>query len=146
MNRSGIGSASVVLIFAVLCMAIFSVISLVTALNEEKLVESEVALVTSYYAADALAEEIFAEILATRSAPEEISGVAIESFFDNYLREIISFMCPVSETHGLFVSAAIGFDSHEILSWRMVHLAEWHADDRINVWQGEFDENFMSGW
>jgi hypothetical protein len=141
------GSASIVLIFAVLCLTIFSVISLVTALNEETLIKNEVALVTAYYEADSLAEKIFSEIFFSEEIPSEIFGIEIFSYIEwDTFREIVSFMCPISETKGLYVMASLDFDAYEILTWRMQNLADWQPNEELNVWQGDFDENFMSGW
>ena len=51
MNKSGIGigSASVVLVFAVLCLTIFALISYTAAINDKALTEVEVRLVKGYY-------------------------------------------------------------------------------------------------
>ncbi|MCL2386599.1 MAG: hypothetical protein FWC89_03515 [Defluviitaleaceae bacterium] len=149
MSRGGIGSASIVLIFAVLCLAIFAVISLVPALNEQTLIETEVRLVQSFHAADALAEQILAEILELNEVPEEVRGIEISAYWDwDLLAEVISFICPISDTKGLLVTISRDFDSYEILTWRMINMAEWEADDRLNVWQGDFDfdEDFLTGW
>jgi len=147
MNRGGIGSASIVLVFAVLCLTIFTVVSLLSALTEESLIEAEVQMVQAFYAADTMAERILAEMLASDIVPGEIMGIEINAEWDwDLLAEIVSFASPVSEEKELYVVVAIGLDSYEILSWKMYDAGEWEADDRLNVWQGSFDENPISGW
>ncbi|MCL1843268.1 MAG: hypothetical protein FWF79_05605 [Defluviitaleaceae bacterium] len=135
MSRSGIGSASIMLVFAVLCLVIFTVISIVPALNDEALIESEVRLVKAFYAADTVAEQIIAEILVSEKRPEKIAGVEITIQADED-SEVVSFMCEISETKGLYVKILLNEKSCEILSWRMVNKADWQVDERINVWQG----------
>jgi len=147
MGRGGVGSASIVLVFAVLCLTIFTVISYMSALAEQNLIEAEVRMVKAYYAADTLAERVMAEILAADIVPHDIMGVEISAYWDwDLLAEVVSFVSPVSDTTELYVVVAIGDDSYEILSWRMYQIGEWEVDDRLDVWQGEFDEDFFSGW
>ena len=133
----GVGSASIVLVFAVLCLTVFSLITYVVAANDKSLVETEAQLVTGYYEADALAERIVAEILNTDVFPESVHGVNIETDWDGYLDAyIVEFSCPISDRNALYVRLAVHEDSYDVLSWRMYNTDEWSFDDRINVWPG----------
>ena len=69
MNRSGfgIGSASMTLIFAVLCLTVLALISHVSADNDKALSDAEAKMVIGYYDADVLAERIVAELIALTS-------------------------------------------------------------------------------
>jgi len=139
MNKGGIGvgSASIVLVFAVLCLTVFSLITYVVAANDKALVDAEASLVTGYYEADALAERIVAEILDTDLIPSSVQGIDIETNWDMYLdAELVEFSCPVADRNALYVRLALRSDSYDILSWRMYNTDEWSFDDRINVWQG----------
>ena len=147
MSRGGIGSASIVLVFAVLCMAIFTAISFVSALTEQSLIEAELRMVTAYHAADTLAEQVLAEILAAEETPESVLGVEIYSYWDwDIFAERVYFVTNISETKELFVEVAIGEDGYEILNWRMYNIGEWEADERLNVWPGYFDDDFLGSW
>ena len=147
MNRGGIGSASLMLIFVVLCLTIFSVISLVPALTGQTLIQAELHLVESFFAADSKAEQIVAELLAVDETPEDIMGIEISSFFDWYsLLYIASFAVPITDSQVLYVSIGIDFDDYQILAWRMMNLDEWIADERLRVWPGYFDDEFFRGW
>ena len=137
MNNGGIGSASIVLVFAVLCLAIFSVISLVPAMTEQTLIDREARLVGAFYSADTLAEKILAEILEADEIPETIRGVDIIAYWDwDLLAERVYFATPVSDTRELYVSVLIGDGYYEILTWSMVDIGDWEADESLNVWQG----------
>ena len=144
MGKNGIGSASIVLVFVVLCLTIFAVISIVPALTERNLIEAELRLVQEYYAADALAEQIVAELLLHDEAPENILGIDIFSYWSwDLFLEIASFIVPVSDTHILHVAVGLDFDAYHIFAWQMIPADEWQADDDIEVWDGIFD---FTGW
>jgi len=140
MGKNGIGSASIVLVFVVLCLTIFAVISLVPALTERNLAEAEVRLVQNFYAADAIAEQILAELLMLDEAPESLLGIDIYAYWSwELFLEIASFVVPVSETHLLYVSVGLDYDAYHIFAWQMIPADEWQADDGIDVWDGQFD-------
>jgi len=134
----GVGSASIVLVFAVLCLTVFSLITFVVSGNERALVDSKVSLVTGYYVADALAEQIVADILTSDTIPSSSHGVNIYTRMDEQLGiETIYFFCYISDIKALYVNLALRGDSFDILSWRMYDTDEWEFDNSINVWLGE---------
>jgi len=140
MNKSGIGvgSASIVLMFAILCLTIFSLITFVVAVNEKNLIDVKVDLVTGYYEADALAEYILDDILTAETIPDSIRGVNIYSGWDNEREvETTYFFCHISEIKALYVNIAVKDGSFDILSWRMYDTDDWEYDDSLNVWTGE---------
>jgi len=140
MNRgsgTGVGSASIVLIFAVLCLTVFSLIAFVVASNSKSITDSEAKLVIGYYEADALAERIVAEILESPySIPEKILGIDVETSWDWQTEtETVRFLCPVTDSgKSLYVNLAMRYGTCEILSWRMWDEGEWAADEGLNVW------------
>lgn len=143
MSRSGIGvgSASMVLVFAVLCLTIFSLITFVVANNERSIVDAKVNLVTGYYEADFLAEQILIDILTADTVPSSSHGIEILSGWDEELGvETIYYYCPVSPIKALYVNLVIRDDSFDILSWRMRDTDVWTFDDSINVWSGDIEE------
>jgi hypothetical protein len=136
MNRNG--AASIMLVFSVLALTIFAVVSFVPALREEALMERELARVTAFYEADARAEEILSLILSGANVPGEIDGVYIDFYWDwDLLAEIISFAYPINDTLDLFVAIAIDIDyNYQILEWRVRHIDDWDADTGMNIWEG----------
>ena len=136
----GVGSASIVLVFAVLCLTVFSLISLVVAGNNKALVDAEANLVMSYYEADALAEYIVAEIVDSDVIPDNVRGIEIISDFDFETgMNTANFICPVSDLKELFVCLAINGNSCDVLCWRMLDIGQWEIDERLHVWQGSGD-------
>ena len=142
MNRSGIGvgSASIILVFAVLCLTIFSLISFVVASNERNLVNARVSLVTNYYAADALAEQIVSDIFATDTIPDSVRGVDIYTGWNDELdAPTVYFFCHITDIKVLYVNLTVNEESFDVQSWRIYGTDEWEFDDSINVWIGDFD-------
>jgi hypothetical protein len=144
----GVGSASIVLVFAVLCLAIFAVISFASAISNRALIKVEENLVRSYYEADVLAEYVFAEILKSDadSIPDNIRGVEIISGWDWDLdAETVSFSCGISDKKELYVVIAVHETEMDILEWRMRDVGEWETDDDpLNLFD-DFDFNIWSG-
>jgi len=142
MGKSGIGvgSASIVLVFAVLCLTVFSLITFVVAGNEKRLVDAKADLVIGYYNADTLAELILSDILAADEIPDIIRGVEISRGFNEALnKETTYFFCDISDSKALFVNLLIQDESFDILSWRMYDKEVWELDETINVWTGDED-------
>lgn len=140
MNRGGIGvgSASIVLVFAVLCLSVFTLISLSTATSDKALTDAAVETVTGYYRADTLAEYILADILAADAVPETVRGVAVSSVLDfDTSASIASFSCPISDVKELYVEVAVFEDTYDILNWRMRDVGDWSVDDSLPVWPGD---------
>ena len=147
MNRSGlgVGSASIILVFAVLCLTIFTLISYTSANVDKSMLDISLRTVQEYYEADTFAESILAVILGTRDLgmPDVVEGVII--YYENYFNhEIfgssgykIRYSCPVSETKNLFVEVVLDASSggdYEILLWKIQEAGEWEADDSLPVW------------
>ncbi|MCL2226515.1 MAG: hypothetical protein FWB97_02655 [Oscillospiraceae bacterium] len=133
----GVGSSSIVLVFAVLCLSVFSLITFVVASNDKTLVANEARLVVGYFEADALAERIVAEILGSGTIPDSVQGIEIHTQWDSHMDAyIVFFSSPISYMLAIFVRLAVREDSYDILSWRLYNSSLWEYDARLNVWQG----------
>jgi len=142
MNKGGIGvgSASIVLVFAVLCLTVFSLITFVVASNDRTLVESEADLVSGFFTADAKAESIIAQILDSTIIPDSIFGIDIERHWD-YIsgQEYIVFSSPITDVLSIFVRMSLRDDTYEIHSFRLYNIGHWEYDGSLNVWAGPED-------
>ena len=119
-----IGGISLLVIFGVLCLVIFSLLALNTALAEQRLSETAARQTVQWYAADLQAQEIFAKI---RSG-EPVSG--LEETETGY-----QYRVPVSEYQSLLVTVKETNDGWEILSWQtQAHPQD--GDTSLPVWQG----------
>ncbi len=125
-NRGPVlGASSLLVIFAVLCLTVFSLLSISTARANGRLSETARDAVTAYYRADAQAERILARL----RAGESIEGVQKEN-------DIYSYGCTISPTQVLWVELALDGSDYRILRWQAVSTAQWEADDRLPVWDG----------
>jgi len=124
-SSSAIGGSSLLVIFAVLCLTVFTMLALTTAQAEERLADSAVNAVADYYRADTRAEEIFAA-LRSGQMPE---GVTEQG-------GIYSYVCPISEKQDLYVVLREQQGLWEVLRWQAVARPEITNDDTPSVWNG----------
>ena len=134
-GANGVGSASIVLIFAVLCLTIFALITFSVAERERVLIEREAALVIGYYRADAIAEIFLAEFLDENVSPDTTYILdKTTAWCNNLLAEVTNFSVSITETMVLAVTVAV-YDGHfDILSWRIRNIAPWTAETGLGVW------------
>lgn len=121
-----IGGSSLLVIFAVLCLSVFALLSLSTAQAGGRLSDASAQAVSDYYRADCRAEEILAQ-LRSGQLPE---GVSVED-------GVYSYTCPISDTQALAVSVRLDRNHYTVLRWQAVSTIEWTPDESIDLWDGE---------
>ena len=114
------GGSSLLVIFAVLCLTIFALMSLSTIRAEERLVNASEHAVVSYYEADLKAEEIFAE-LRSGAVPESVVKTG----------NVYEYECPVTESQKLSVRLVNDKDEWLIEKWQCESTADWQPDDTM---------------
>ena len=119
------GVSSLLIIFSVLCLTVFAILSVSTASAGSRLSEKAAQSVTDYYAADSRAEKTIAA-LRSGEIPEGVSADG----------DIYSFTCPASDTLELQVKVRISGSDYEVLQWQMVSTAGWQNDESLNLWDG----------
>ena len=121
-----VGAVSLLVIFAVLCLTVFALLSLSTARTGQRLSESSARAVAGYYEADCQAEETLARLRAGEvpQGVEEDNG-------------IYRYRCSISDTQALVVEVQIDGADYTILRWQAVSITDWQADDSLPVWDGE---------
>lgn len=123
-----VGGSSLLVIFAVLCLTIFALLSLSTVQADRRMAEASYQAVQGYYEADTEAELILAN-LRSGNLPDNVTKK------DN----LYSYTCQVSETQVLEVEVQITEDSYRVLRWQLVSTTEWEADDGLDVWDGSME-------
>lgn len=138
-----IGSASIIMVFAVLCLTVFAVLSFITANSEYKLAVKSANSVKDYYAADTAASEVVASIStmadATNGSFTEMSKQLTKAGFETENTTsglVISFKEKVSDTQDLSVN--VTFDGKNIIvnSWKLESSASWTPSDSAQLWGG----------
>lgn len=121
-----VGGSSLLVIFAVLCLTVFALLSVATVRANGRLSDEAAAAIYEYYEADGAAEEILARLRAGErpECVKEQDGVFL-------------FTCPVSDTQTLVVEATVEEHNYKILRWQTVSTTQWEADDDLPVWGGD---------
>ena len=137
-SAPAVGASSLLVIFAVLCLTVFAMLSLSTAQADKRLSDASAAAALSYYEADTEAERIFARLRAgelpdgvtvtTYAAPVE--GAELHG-------SIYSYTCTISETQALQVELVEQDGVWTVVRWQAVSTTEWEADDSIDIWDGD---------
>lgn len=120
-----VGGSSLLVIFAVLCLTIFSLLALSAVQAEQRLANASLEAVTNYYQADTCAEQILAELR---------QGKQPEGVIKN--GDVYSYQCEVSDVQTLSVQVRIRNSQYEILCWKLVSTTEWEEDDALSLWNG----------
>lgn len=102
-----VGGASLLVIFAVLCLTVFAVLSLSTARADDRLSQASAQASAEYYAADCQAQEILARL---RDGELPI-GVT-------YGGDLYTYECPISETQSLHVEVFLRDGVYTVLRWQ----------------------------
>ena len=116
----GIGSASLILIFTVLCLVFFSLISYTAANNEYLLARAQADMTTAYYNAQALANNKFDEIISQEDRPE-----------------IIEITVPVTDEKEIYIKLILEDNEYKTITNKMRDTGVWIADMTLPVWQGD---------
>lgn len=121
-----VGGSSLLVMFAVLCLTIFALLGLSTVQAGQRLSQASGQAVFDYYQADLQAEQILAQLRQGQLLAE----VLVDG-------TVYSYTCPVSDTKQLEVVVEETDGVWRVLSWQMVSLVEWEADESLDVWDGE---------
>ncbi|MDE7221148.1 MAG: hypothetical protein K2O45_16260 [Oscillospiraceae bacterium] len=139
MNRGGGVSCAVslVMIFCVLCLAVFSVLTLATADREKNLTQLTAQSAAAYYAADRTAVEIVAALRTGGDLPGDVAVNRMTSITPEGSEESVSFTVPIGEEQGLEVEVLLRGADVEILRWQTVYAGDWETDDTLDLWSGD---------
>lgn len=121
-----VGGSSLLVIFAVLCLTVFAMLSLTQARADRRLAQNSWSAVTGYYRADCQAQEMLSRL----RAGERPQGVTAEG------EGVFSYVCPISDAQTLEVRVRLTGEGYEVLSWRAVFTADWQADEDLDLWDG----------
>ena len=123
-NLPLVGGSSLLVIFAVLCLTVFALLSLSTVLADQRLGDASLEAIVSYYEADTQAEEILAR-LRNGEMPD---GVRQEG---NRYR----YQCLISERQTLVVELEQDGDQWKVLTWNAEEQIRM-KENTLPVWNG----------
>lgn len=124
-----VGGSSIVMLFSVLCLTVFAVLSLISSNSHARLATRAANSVKAYYEADLRAAEIYDEIRdGNYQNVDEVFeyGESAYYIYDVVIDEIQSIAVIIDKTDG----------EYKIISWNVYSTADWVADENLNVWDG----------
>ncbi len=147
-SGANIGSASLILIFIVLCLGTFGLLSLTSAKNDLDLAERNGASVSGYYQADGEGEAFRMEI-------ERLAAEAMrqnQSHPEDYIKEVLpeGYLpdeqavwkeIPMESGQALLIKLGFQWENENerthILQWMVYNREEYEIDQDMPVWSGE---------
>lgn len=109
-----VGGISLLVVFGVLCLTVFALLTLGTVQADCRLSDASVKAVADYYAADLQAEKIYAQL----RAGETLADVAVDG-------NIYIYTCHISDTQELMVRLRREETGWQVLQWQAVSTVEW---------------------
>lgn len=146
----GVGYVSVMLVFAVICLTIFAVLSLRAAMSTDSFNERSGEFMRQYYAADSSAKKTLS-LLDECAYNAGISGFFEDEFAENAqsiegvsVRAVqkgfsVSYTVGINDRQELFVNVI--FDSsgeYTIEQWKSREIYAENSDSHLGVWDGTF--------
>lgn len=148
-SSMNIGSSSLILIFIVLCLATFGLLSLSSAKSDWNLAEKNARSVKNYYEADRKGEEFVNEMDHTlkqifEGNPGEGELMAqVREELAEYYREDTGFLTaevPMAYDQALHIELSVTEDKntrYQIESWKVINTVDYEIDDSMPVWGGQ---------
>ena len=144
----GVGYVSVMLIFAIICLTIFAVLSFKAAISTDSFNDRSGEFMRQYYAADTSAKKTlsqlndfafdakasgFFEDTFTENA-QNIEGVSVRPTAKGLL---VSYSVEINENQELLVNVVFNESGkYSIEQWKSQNIYEENSDDHLGVWDG----------
>lgn len=146
-RNANIGSSSLIVIFIVLCLTTFGLLSLGNAKNDALLSERNAEAVREYYRADSLGESFLqqadravAEAKERCADPEQRKKQVLEAFGDYYQEETGRLCTEIPMAAGQALRIELEPDwvkgSCRAAVWRVYNQEDYEIDQSIRVWTG----------
>ena len=119
-----VGGSSLLVIFAVLCLTVFALLSLSSVQAERRLADAATQAVVDYHEADLRAEEILARLRSGEQIPD------LQEKDGTY-----EFEVPISGRQTLTVTLERQGDEWNVLRWQAV-TAEEVLEESLDIWKG----------
>lgn len=132
-----VGGISLLVVFAVLCLTVFALLSLTTVQADIRLSDASAQAVLDYYQADSKAQEILACLRTGAALPQ---GVQVDRTEGEGAEgaALLRYAVPLSDTQELQVELTLDARGrYTILRWQSVPTGDWEYDDSLTLWDGD---------
>ncbi|WP_349948825.1 short-chain dehydrogenase [Lacrimispora sp. BS-2] len=155
--KANIGSPSLILIFIVMCLITFGMLSLSTAKSEWNLAKRNAFAVTEYYRADGEGEAFYqmvlkktAEIREKSLDPQERKEFLVRELSDAYEPDkgTITVNIPMERSQALSIELVLDPEGQEdirISKWKVIQTEDYEIDHSMPVWTGGRLKNQETG-
>ena len=148
--KINIGGVSIVVIFCVLCLSVFSVLALLSANSEKKLTVKSVQAMQNYYMADvscAKVAQTVTDLYLSGAADKDIEDYVL-SVFGTFGRDgdslSVSYSWKIDVDQEIFVDLSLAHSKVRVNAWNIRYVGDWEIDDSIEVWDGFFPGDLTS--
>lgn len=150
-GRMNIGTTSLILIFIVLCLTTFGLLSLTSAKGDLNLARKGAASVQTYYRADCEGEEFLAqadqklgEVFEAAGAGADREALLEEKLKSYYRSDSGTIQTDIPMDYGQVLHIELGITDggdrrYEILTWKVYNQDEYEIDDSMPVWTGDMN-------
>jgi len=121
-----VGAISLLTIFAVLCLCVFSLLSLSTALAEKRLLDKTLENVEAYYQSEYQAELTLAQL----RKGEKVDGVQQDG-------DIYRYTHSINDIRTFYAEVQKKEDCWRILRWQSLTDEEIYEETKRELWDGE---------
>lgn len=140
-NRISIGISSIILIFMILCLSVFSLLSLSDAKSALTFAEKHADTVQMYYEADAMAQEFirdykktYADTKTVTDALDFASAALPPGSNTSYIEATV--ICEIPMQSGQTLHLELGLDGNQILAYYVYNSTDYVIDSNLPVWGG----------
>ncbi len=141
------GTVSIIVIFSVLCLSIFAVLSLSLALSEKKLAHKTADAYTAFWQAEYAATNqinaihaLYAKTGNLAQFLEEAKELGAEVTIDGQTTTIAT-VTPVDANRQLEIQLTLNTQEQNkklaVTRWQVVNTGPWTPDESIQIWNGE---------
>lgn len=153
---TAIGSSSLLVVFLVLCLATFAILSLSSAKSDYSFTERLAKHKSDYYKASSRAEHTAADIDRLLENTYRSKAMSQEEYLDalnpviltyetvplSYIMQdnvpVISYQIPVDDRQTLFVELKVtnpkeSLNYYEVQTWQISSSKEWKSDNTLNL-------------
>ena len=130
-----LGGSSLLVVFAVLALTVFALLSLSTVRADVRLGDAAAKAVQDYYAADVKAQEILARLRnGERPDGVEIAGRLGDGIYT------ARYTVPISDSQELQVEVELTEAwadyswRYQVVRWQAAPTGEWESDESLEIW------------
>lgn len=134
-----VGGVSLLVVFAVLCLTVFALLSLATVQADGRLGDASAQAVEDYYAADCTAQAVLAWLRTGQGGEALPEDLDISTTFIDYgdrCGEVHAFAVPISETQELRVEVRVDGADYTVLRWQAIPTGDWSEGGGLDLWDG----------